>query len=81
MNKYFEITNYNYGDIMSTFILDLYEKQKYNNILIIRSLTTGNFLDKLFQNNQNIINLIYYTPKTPINSYIKKFYNKKKIII
>jgi len=63
-SKYFKVKNYNIGGIMSLLIRELYNKNKYNNILIVRSYTTGPFLDDLLLKNQDIDRIVYYTDKT-----------------
>jgi hypothetical protein len=63
MDRFFTKTFYNNGDIISEVILDMYEKYNYENILFIRTPTTGDFLDKLLVNNSNITRIIYETYK------------------
>ena len=52
------------GDIISSCILDLYNENKYKNILFVRTFTTGGWLDKLFIENHNVSRILYYTDKT-----------------
>jgi hypothetical protein len=64
----FTILNKNcksFGDVISSFILDLYKENKYKNILFVRSCSTGIFLDKVLIEKQDINRIIYYTGKKP----------------
>jgi hypothetical protein len=62
----------NFGDIISLLILDLYKKNKYKNILFVRTCTTGSWLDNLLIDNKYITRILYYTDniKTPTKSHI-----------
>ena len=62
ISKYFK-KKYNFGNIISSFIIDLYNKNNYNNILFIRTCTTGNWLDELLIENQDINRILYLTDK------------------
>lgn len=62
MNKYFKHKKYSNGDIISMIINDLYKKNKYKNILFIRTSTTGMWLDKLLLNN-NVTRILYKVDK------------------
>jgi hypothetical protein len=53
----------NFGEIISMLISDLYKENKYKNILFVRTSTTGNWLDKLLIENENITRILYYTDK------------------
>lgn len=63
MDRFFTKTIYDNGDIISEVILDMVEKYNYENILFIRTPTTGEFLDKLMINNSNITRIMYETYK------------------
>ena len=64
MDRFFTKTVYNNGDIITEVILDMYAKYNYENILFIRTPTTGNWLDKLLiHNNLNITRVLYETNK------------------
>jgi len=63
MGHFFTKTIYNNGDIISEVILDMVGKYNYENILFIRTPTTGDFLDKLMVNNSNITRIVYETYK------------------
>ena len=63
MDRFFTKIVYNNGDIITEVILDMVEKYKYENILFIRTPTTGDFLDKLMVNNSNITRIMYETYK------------------
>lgn len=77
MNKYLNIKKYKNGDVISILINDLYNINKYKNILFIRSPTTGDWLDKLFVNDENITRIMYFTNKT--SNYTKP--HKSSIIV
>lgn len=64
MDKYFKIKKYKNGDIISMFIIDLYNEYKYENILFVRTCTTGDWLDNLLVNEKNITRILYDTNKT-----------------
>lgn len=64
MDHFFTKTVYNNGDIITDVILDMVEKHNYQNILFIRTPSTGNWLDKLLiDNNLNITRVLYETNK------------------
>ena len=43
-----------FGDIISSLIVDLYNRYKYKNILFVRTSTTGGWLDRLLLEKQDI---------------------------
>jgi hypothetical protein len=61
MDKYLKYTKYNNGDIISLLVIDLYNTYNYNDILFVRTPTTGEWLDKLLINNNNITRILYNT--------------------
>ena len=63
MSKYLSITNYNYGEIISLLINDLYIENNYANILFVRTCTTGGWLDILLLEKEDINRILYYTDK------------------
>jgi hypothetical protein len=71
MDKYFNIINYNFGDIISVLIRDLYLLNKYQNILFVRTCTTGSWLDNILIENGDINRILYYTDtiKKPTTSH------------
>lgn len=81
MEKYLNIKKYNNGEIISTIIKDLNEKNKFKDILFIRSTLTGQFMDELLKNDENIIRILYNTDKTipskEINISIKKVHSNE----
>jgi hypothetical protein len=66
ISKYFK-KKYNFGNIISSFIVDLYNANNYKNILFIRTCTTGGWLDDLLLENDKINRILYYTDKTEKN--------------
>jgi len=62
MNKYLTQKKYGNGDIISILVNDLYKEYKYNNILFIRTSSTGMFLDKLLLNNK-VTRILYKVEK------------------
>jgi hypothetical protein len=64
MKKYFINKKYNNGDIISMLTIDLYNTNKYNNVLFVRTPTTGDWLDKILVDSENITRIAYYTNKT-----------------
>jgi hypothetical protein len=62
MNKYLTQKKYGNGDIISILVNDLYKEYKYNNILFIRTSSTGMFLDKLLLNNK-VTRVLYKVEK------------------
>ena len=71
ISKYFNKNIYIFGDIISLFINDLYNENKYTNILFIRTCTTGGWLDNLLIKYKNVTRILYYndTIKKPIMSH------------
>ncbi len=66
----YKINNSSNGHIISKFINDYINIHKCDNILFIRTPTTGDWLDKLCKNNNNIVRILYDTKHiTGINSY------------
>jgi hypothetical protein len=63
IHKLFNKKKYNFGDLISLLIEDLYKEYKYKNILFIRTCTTGSWLDNLLLENKNINRILYYTDK------------------
>jgi len=59
------------GDVISSLITDVYNENKCKDILFVRTFTTGNWLDNLLIENQNIIRILYYTDNinTPTKSH------------
>lgn len=57
----YKIINYSNGEIISKFVSDYVDTYKCNNILFIRTPTTGDWLEKLLVNKINIDRLLYYT--------------------
>jgi bifunctional N-acetylglucosamine-1-phosphate-uridyltransferase/glucosamine-1-phosphate-acetyltransferase GlmU-like protein len=56
----------NIGDTISSLISDLYNENKYKNILFVRTSTTGEWLDNILVDNQNITRILYHTDKVNI---------------
>jgi hypothetical protein len=54
-------TEYNNGEIISDLIKYLNGKYNFNNILFLRTPTTGMWLDNLFTDNKAIIRILYDT--------------------
>lgn len=75
LKKYFKKKTYQIGEIFSIFINDLIDTKKYNNIIFIRTPTTGIFFDDILPNNNNIIRICYQT------SNIKLTNNSHKSLI
>lgn len=59
--KYINKKSISNGDIMSSLIIDLYNENKYKDILFLRTSTTGHFLDNLFIENKDINRILYNT--------------------
>lgn len=59
----FSKTNYNNGEIISDVINFLTNKYEFKNILFLRTPTTGDWLDKLLLNNNNVTRILYDTKK------------------
>jgi hypothetical protein len=60
VTKYLKIKCNNFGDIITSLISDLYNENKYKNILFVRTSTTGSWLDNLLIENQNITRILYH---------------------
>lgn len=71
MHKYFSKNEYKDGSIISQVIVDLYNSGKCENVLFVRTPTTGNWLDKIFIDAPNITRIIYDTHKIPRFSFHK----------
>jgi hypothetical protein len=74
ISKYLNIKSSNNGTVISKFITDLYNKYKYKykDILFIRTYTTGNWLDDLFTESQDITRILYYTDKMKCPTIVHK---------
>jgi hypothetical protein len=59
--KYFDKKSYIGGEIITMYVNDLINSNKYNNILFIRTPTTGHWLDYILPNNHNITRVYYHT--------------------
>ena len=68
ISKFHNNKSYNNGEIISSLILDLYKENKYKNILFVRTFTTGNWLDNLLIENQDINRFLYYTDNITAHS-------------
>jgi len=79
--KYFDKKSYTNGEIITIYINDLINSNKYNSILFIRTPTTGNWLDYIISENHNITRLYYNTLNVPFkkNDYCKLY--KSSIIV
>ena len=71
MAKYFNKKEYQDGSIISQVIVDLYNSNKCENVLFVRTPTTGNWLDKVLINASNVTSIIYDTHKIPRFSFHK----------
>ena len=71
MAKYFNKKEYHDGSIISQVIVDLYNYNKCENVLFVRTPTTGNWLDKILINTSNVTRIIYDTHKIPRFSFHK----------
>ncbi len=58
--KYLNNRSYKNGEIITNYVNDLINNNNYNNIIFIRTPTTGNWLDNILPNNNNIIRLCYF---------------------
>lgn len=67
--EYFKKKNPKNGEIIIKIINDLYSINNYENILFIRTPTTGGWLDQLFKNKN--INRLLYPTKAPVKYYAK----------
>jgi len=82
MDKYFTNKKYKNGEIISMVITDLYNNNNYNNILFVRTPTTGNWLDNLFINKEKITRILYDTNTTKNYKYYKYYkYHKTTTMI
>lgn len=76
MHKYFTKSEYQDGSIISHVIVDLYNSNKCESVLFVRTPTTGNWLDKVLINAPSVTRIIYDTHK------IQRFsFHKSSIII
>ena len=64
MNKYFSNKNPNNGEIITKLFIDLYKQNQYENILFIRTNTTGGWQDDILESTDKIIRILYDTKKT-----------------
>jgi len=71
MAKYFNKKEYQDGSIISQVIVDLYNSNKCENVLFVRTPTTGNWLDKVLINAPNVTRIVYDTHKIPRFSFHK----------
>jgi len=71
MAKYFNKKEYQDGSIISQVIVDLYNSNKCDSVLFVRTPTTGNWLDKVLINAPNVTRIIYDTHKIPRFSFHK----------
>ena len=71
MHKYFNKKEYQDGSIISQVIVDLYNSNKCDSVLFVRTPTTGNWLDKVLINAPNVTRIIYDTHKIPRFSFHK----------
>lgn len=62
ISKYFKKFN-KFGDIITLFILDIFLEYNPQNILFVRTCTTGSWLDKIFIDNDRVDRILYYTDK------------------
>jgi hypothetical protein len=58
--KYLNNKTYKNGEIITNYVNELINYNNYNNIMFIRTPTTGAWLDDILPNNNNIIRLCYY---------------------
>jgi hypothetical protein len=78
LNNYLNISKYSNGEIISKLVVDLDKLNNFNNILFIRTPTTGEWLDKILTNNSRVTRILY-TPNVIFNH--KYRYDKNTIII
>jgi hypothetical protein len=52
-----------FGDVITLLTLELCEEYGFENILFIRTTTTGGWLDNILPNNNRIARIMYYTDK------------------
>ena len=71
MHKYFKNKECEHGSIMSQVIVDLYNSNKCESVLFVRTPTTGNFFDKILINAPSVTRIIYDTHKIPRFSFHK----------
>jgi len=71
MHKYFNTKEYQDGSIISQVIVDLYNSNKCENVLFVRTPTTGNWLDKVLIKAPNVTRIMYDTHKIPRFSFHK----------
>lgn len=63
ISKYFSKKNYLFGDIITMVVNDLFKKYNYDNVLFVRTYTTGHWLDNLLTEKNNVDRILYYTDK------------------
>ena len=71
MHQYFKNKECEHGSIMSQVIVDLYNSNKCESVLFVRTPTTGNFFDKILINAPSVTRIIYDTHKIPRFSFHK----------
>lgn len=76
LTKYIVSNKYSNGEIISNIIKDLNNIMIFNNILFIRTPTTGAWLDKLLVNDNRVTRILYKTEKQPST----KFHHKRTVI-
>ena len=64
------------GEVVTKLLEDLHKEKRFQNILCIRTPTTGAWMDTMFSNNKgvNITRLMYAGGSMTANSYMKKLY-------
>ena len=62
----------NFGDIITSLILDLNNEINFKNILFVRTTTTGSWLDDLLIQYQNITRILYNIDKIDISTKLHK---------
>lgn len=71
MDKYLKKKHYENGEVISLLIKDLYNKNNYNDILFVRTPTTGAWLDELLKKEKKITRFLYDTKKAKIVNFHK----------
>lgn len=64
MQKYFSNKNYQLAEIISMLMNDLHNTNKYENILFVRTTTTGEWMDNLLLNNDKAVRICYVVKKS-----------------
>jgi hypothetical protein len=54
LNNYLHISKYSNGEIISKLVRDLDKQNYFNNILFIRTPTTGEWLDKILMDDERV---------------------------